>query len=260
MREHIRARAPVGFTRHDFFRGLTPRGVNVEYLACSRLIQIKRKLASTHMQFIKSLIDFILHIDKHLVELVTQYGVWTYGILFLIIFCETGLVVTPFLPGDSLLFATGALSAQGGLQVGLIYVLLCAAAILGDSVNYWIGRYVGPRVFSSQTSRWLNQEHLKRTHSFYEKYGGKTVIIARFMPIVRTFAPFVAGVGAMQYGKFLFFSVVGTLVWIGCFLYAGYFFGNIPFVKRNFTLVVGAIILISVLPAVIEYIRSRKAK
>ena len=212
------------------------------------------------MQFIQSLIDFILHIDKHLVELVTQYGAWTYAILFLIIFAETGLVVMPLLPGDSLLFAIGALAAQGGLDVFTVFVLLSVAAILGDTVNYWIGKTLGPKVFTSASSRWLNREHLQRTHEFYEKYGGKTIIIARFMPIIRTFAPFVAGIGAMSYGKFILYNIIGGVVWIAGFLYAGYFFGNIPVIKRNFTLVVFAIIILSVLPAVIEYWRARREK
>jgi membrane-associated protein len=211
------------------------------------------------MELIKDLIDFILHIDKHLVELVQQYGTLSYGILFLIIFCETGLVVTPFLPGDSLLFAIGALAAKGALNIYWVYLLLGLAAIIGDSTNYWIGHYIGPRVFSSEKSRWLNRRHLERTHEFYEKYGGKTVIIARFMPIVRTFAPFVAGIGRMNYLKFLFFSVVGTIFWIGLFVTAGYWFGNIPMVKQNFTLVIFAIIIISVMPAVIEALRARRA-
>jgi membrane-associated protein len=211
------------------------------------------------MDLIKYLIDFILHLDVHLVDLVTKYGAWTYGILFLIIFCETGLVVMPILPGDSLLFAVGALAAKGGLNVFTVFVLLSIAAIIGDTVNYWVGKIVGPRVFSSESSRWLNKEHLRRTHEFYEKYGGKTIIIARFMPIIRTFAPFVAGVGQMSYGKFILYNVVGGIVWIGGFLYAGFFFGNIPVVKRNFTLVVFAIIIVSVLPAVFEYWRSRRA-
>jgi membrane-associated protein len=210
------------------------------------------------MELIKYLIDFILHLDKHLVDLVTQYGAWTYGILFLIIFCETGLVVTPFLPGDSLLFAVGALSAKGGLDIFTVFVLLSIAAIIGDTVNYWVGKIVGPKVFSSESSRLLNKEHLRRTHEFYEKYGGKTIIVARFLPIIRTFAPFVAGIGQMSYGKFLLYNVVGGLIWIAGFLYAGYFFGNIPVVKRNFTLVVLALILIPALPAVIEAWRARR--
>lgn len=210
------------------------------------------------MELIKHLIDFILHLDKHLVELVAQFGGWTYGVLFLIIFCETGLVVTPILPGDSLLFAVGALAASGALNVFLIFVLLSIAAILGDTVNYWVGYVVGPRIFASTGSRWLNRKHLERTHEFYEKYGGKTIIIARFIPIVRTFAPFVAGIGRMTYWKFLLYNVVGGIVWIGIFVYAGYFFGNIPIVKANFGLVVVAIIFISLLPAVIEYLRARR--
>lgn len=210
------------------------------------------------MELITYLIDFILHLDTHLVELIQRYGNWTYGILFLIIFCETGLVVTPFLPGDSLLFAIGALSAKGALNAGWVFVILSIAAILGDSTNYWIGYFIGPKVFRSDSSRWLNRRYLERTHQFYDKYGGKTVIIARFMPIVRTFAPFVAGVGRMNYFKFLTFSIGGTILWIGLFVLAGYLFGNIPVVKRNFTLVVFAIIIISIMPAVIEAIRARK--
>src|SRR5678815_402406 len=193
------------------------------------------------MELIKYLIDFILHLDKHLVELVAQFGGWTYGVLFAIIFCETGLVVTPILPGDSLLFAVGTLAASGALNVFLMFVLLSIAAILGDTVNYWVGYVVGPKIFSSTGSRWLNRKHLERTHEFYEKYGGKTIIIARFIPIVRTFAPFVAGIGRMTYWKFLLYNVVGGIAWIGIFLYAGYFFGNIPIVKANFGLVVVAI-------------------
>ncbi|MBX3278595.1 MAG: DedA family protein [Acidobacteria bacterium] len=212
------------------------------------------------MEYIQYLIDFILHLDRHLGELVAQYGVWTYVILFLIIFCETGLVVTPILPGDSLLFAVGALAATGALDVNLIFVLLTVAAIIGDTVNYWIGHAVGPKVFRGERSRLLNRRHLERTHEFYEKYGGKTIILARFIPIIRTFAPFVAGIGSMSYGKFLLYNVVGAIVWIAIFTYAGYFFGNIPIVKRNFTLVIFAIIIISVMPAVIEYWQHRRKK
>ncbi|MGE0886257.1 MAG: DedA family protein [Blastocatellales bacterium] len=209
------------------------------------------------MELIKHFLDLILHLDKHLVELVNQYQSWTYGILFLIIFCETGLVVTPFLPGDSLLFAIGALSSKGELNVFLIFVLLSIAAVLGDTVNYWIGNIVGPKVFSSESSRWLNRKHLERTHEFYEKYGAKTIILARFVPIVRTFAPFVAGIGKMNYGKFLVYNVVGGIAWIAIFTYAGYFFGEIPVVKRNFTLVIFAIIIISILPMIYEFWRAR---
>jgi membrane-associated protein len=210
------------------------------------------------MELIERFIDFILHLDKHLVEIVSQYGVWTYAILFAIIFCETGLVVTPFLPGDSLLFAVGTIAATGALDPFLVFLLLSIAAIIGDTVNYWVGYVVGPKVFSGESSRWLNRKHLERTHDFYEKYGGKTIIIARFVPIVRTFAPFVAGIGRMTYWRFLLYNVVGGITWIAIFVYAGYFFGNIPMVKRNFTLVVFAIIIVSVLPAVIEYLRATR--
>lgn len=210
------------------------------------------------MEPIKYLIDFILHLDKHLVELVTQYGVWTYAILFLIIFCETGLVVMPFLPGDSLIFAVGALAAKEALNVYGVTILMIIAAIIGDTLNYWIGHRLGPKVFRSESSRWLNRQHLERTHQFYEKYGGKTIIIARFMPIIRTFAPFVAGIGRMSYGQFLIYNVVGGILWIVIFMLAGFWFGNIPIVKRNFTLVILGIIVVSVLPGVIEYLRARR--
>lgn len=210
------------------------------------------------MELIKYLVDFILHLDRHLVSLVAQYGVWTYAILFLIIFCETGLVITPFLPGDSLIFAVGALSAKGVLSFSVVTVLMIVAAILGDTLNYWIGYRIGPRVFTSESSRWLNRQHLDRTHQFYEKYGGKTIIIARFMPIIRTFAPFVAGIGRMSYGKFLLYNVVGGVLWIVLFMVAGYLFGNIPIVRRNFTLVIFGIIIVSVMPGVIEYLRVRR--
>jgi membrane-associated protein len=212
------------------------------------------------MEFIKQLIDIVLHLDQHLAWLVSQYGGWTYSILFLIIFCETGLVVTPFLPGDSLLFALGALSATGALNPLLLCVLLMAAAIIGDNLNYWIGRTVGPRVFTKEKSLLFNKQYLLRTEHFYDKYGAKAVIIARFVPIVRTFAPFVAGIGKMRYPKFLAYSVAGGVLWIWGLIAAGYFFGNIPFVKRNFSLVIVAIIIISVLPGVIEFLRSRSAK
>ena len=210
------------------------------------------------MELIKYLVDFILHLDKHLVDLVASYGVGTYAILFLIIFCETGLVVTPFLPGDSLIFAVGALSAKGALNFGLVTVLMIIAAILGDTLNYWIGYRVGPKVFTRESSRWLNRQHLERTHQFYERYGGKTIIIARFVPIIRTFAPFVAGIGRMAYGQFLLYNIVGGVLWIILFMAAGYLFGNIPVVHRNFTLVIFGIIIVSILPGVIEYLRVRR--
>lgn len=205
------------------------------------------------------IVDLFLHLDEYLNEIIRDYGAWTYLILFLIIFLETGLVVTPFLPGDSLLFAAGAFAAQGSLEVGLLFVLLTIAAILGDTVNYQIGNYVGPRIFEQRRIRFLKKEHLDRTHAFYEKHGGKTVILARFMPIVRTFAPFVAGIGSMTYSRFLGFNVIGGVVWIAIFTFGGFFFGNLPFVKNNFEIVILAIIAISVLPGAIEFFRQRGA-
>lgn len=215
------------------------------------------------MDVLYYLIDFILHVDQHLAELVQQYQGWTYAILFLIIFCETGLVVTPFLPGDSLLFAAGALAANpelartGSLNVHALVVVLIFAGILGDTVNYWIGHTLGDRLFDGR-SRFLKREYLERTHRFYEKYGGKTIILARFVPIVRTFAPFVAGMGSMTYAKFVAYNVIGAVVWVVLFTYGGYLFGNLPVVEQNFGLVVIAIILLSVLPAVIEFVRHRR--
>ncbi|MFN7926956.1 MAG: DedA family protein [Blastocatellia bacterium] len=211
------------------------------------------------MEFIKHLIDIVLHLDKHLDLLIGTYQGWAYGILFLIIFCETGLVVTPFLPGDSLLFALGALSAAGSLNAGLLCVILMCAAIIGDNLNYWIGRTIGAKLFTREDSKLFNKQYLTRTEKFYEKYGAKTVVIARFVPIVRTFAPFVAGFGRMKYPKFLAFSVAGGILWICGLVSLGYFFGNLPIVKNNFGLVIIAIIFISVLPAVIEALRARKA-
>lgn len=204
------------------------------------------------------IVDFILHIDTHLVQIMNDYGAWTYAVLFLIVFCETGLVVTPFLPGDSLLFAAGALSAGGGLNPVALCVVLLVAAILGDSVNYSIGRAVGTRAFDGR-SRFLKREHLEKTEAFYAKYGGKTIVLARFIPIVRTYAPFVAGAGQMDYGRFVFFNVSGAFIWVGLLVGAGYFFGNIPIVKDNFGLVVIAIILLSVAPIGVEYVRHRRA-
>jgi membrane-associated protein len=205
-------------------------------------------------------VEYVVHLDQHLAVLVTTYGTWTYAILCAILFAETGLVVTPFLPGDSLLFAVGAVASTGSLQIEQAFLLLAGAVILGDSTNYWIGRVVGPRIFRAETSRFFNRRHLLRTHQFYEKHGGKTVIIARFMPILRTFAPFVAGVGSMRYPRFLAFSVGGTLLWVGLFVHAGYYFGNIPWVKKNFSIVILAIILISLIPAVVEFLRHRGTK
>jgi membrane-associated protein len=209
------------------------------------------------MEWIKKLIDLVLNVDEHLARLVPEYGAWIYALLFLIIFCETGLVVMPLLPGDSLLFAIGALCGAKILNLPLILFLLSVAAILGDTVNYWIGHYLGPKVFKSE-SRFLNRRHLEKTHEFYERYGGKTIIIARFVPIVRTFAPFVAGVGAMTYGKFMSYNIFGGLLWVFSMTLCGYAFGNIPIVKKNFELVILMIIFISILPGIIEYARERK--
>jgi membrane-associated protein len=209
------------------------------------------------MDLIRQLIDFVLHLDVHLDELIRNYGAWTYGILFFIVFLETGFVVTPFLPGDSLLFAVGTFAARGSFDLYLAMLLLSVAAVLGDTVNYWIGWWVGPKVFH-QESRFLNREHLQRTHEFYERYGGKTIIIARFVPIIRTFAPFVAGIGTMSYGRFIAYNVIGGIGWVVSITLAGYFFGNIPIVKNNFTFVIFAIIIISMLPGVIEYVRHHR--
>lgn len=212
------------------------------------------------MELIKTFIDLFLHLDQHLTWVFENYGLWTYLILFLIIFCETGLVVTPFLPGDSLLFGVGALAAGTSLNVGWLFILLSIAAILGDAVNYWIGYKIGSKLLQKEDSRFLKKEYIDRTHRFYEKYGGKTIIFARFVPIIRTFAPFVAGIGRMSYWQFAAYNVVGGLVWISSFLYAGYFFGNIPAVKENFTLVILGIIVVSILPGVIEVVRARRAR
>jgi membrane-associated protein len=209
------------------------------------------------MGLVSQLIDFVLHIDTHLDLIIQDYGLITYVLLFVIIFCETGLVVTPFLPGDSLLFAVGAFAARGSLSLPVAVAVLAAAAVLGDTANYWIGAVVGPKVFHRENVRFLNRKHLERTHQFYERYGGKTIVIARFVPIVRTFAPFVAGIGKMTYGHFLSFNVIGGAAWVLGFVMAGFWFGNIPVVKRNFTFVIFAIIIVSVLPAVIEFLRQR---
>ena len=212
------------------------------------------------MNFISKLIDIVLHLDKHLGALIQSNGTWTYAILFIVIFCETGLVVTPFLPGDSLLFAAGAFAAKGMLKPWWLFLLLAAAAVLGDTVNYWIGRIVGPKVFHKEKVRFFKKEYLDRTHQFYEKYGAETIIIARFVPIVRTFAPFVAGIGRMTYGKFIAYNVVGGVGWVALFVFGGYFFGNIPFVQKRFSLVIMAIILISLVPAVVEFVKHRRKK
>ncbi|MHB8810216.1 MAG: DedA family protein [Desulfobulbaceae bacterium] len=211
------------------------------------------------MELLKTFFDIILHIDAHLDVLIASVGIWVYLILFLIVFCETGLVVTPFLPGDSLLFAAGAFAAAGSLQVGWILGLLVAAAIIGDSVNFYFGQAVGARILDFWGGRLVRREHLERTHRFYEKHGGKTIIIARFMPIIRTFAPFVAGIGDMEYRRFAMFNVSGAFLWVFSLVGGGYFFGNLPLVKRHFSLVILAIIILSCMPAVIEWLRHRKA-
>ena len=209
------------------------------------------------MEFITQIIDIVLHLDAHLYSLVTQYGVWVYAILFLIIFSETGFVVTPFLPGDSLLFAAGAIAAGGALDALWLFLLLGLAGVLGNTVNYGVGRLLGPRVFSKEASRFLNRKYLDQAHGFYEKYGGKAIIISRFIPVIRTFAPFVAGIGSMHYARFQFYNIVGAVLWVGSLVCAGYLFGNMPWVKDNFGSVIVAIIIISILPAVIEYFRQR---
>jgi membrane-associated protein len=207
------------------------------------------------VELLHTIVDLFLHLDKYLDVIIQDYGAWTYLILLVIIFCETGLVITPFLPGDSLLFAAGTFAARGSLDVHVLFVLLAGAAIAGDTANYWIGSVVGPRAFSGK-HRFLNQRHLQRTHAFYERHGGKTIVLARFIPIIRTFAPFVAGIGAMHYPRFIAYNVVGGVIWVFVFLYGGYFFGGLEVVRRNFTLVILAIILISVLPIVVELGRS----
>jgi membrane-associated protein len=209
------------------------------------------------VELIAAFIDVVLHLDRHLQWLAASYGLWIYAILFLIIFCETGLVVTPFLPGDSLLFVAGALAAGGDIYIHGLFALLALASFSGDNANYWVGRFIGPRVFTREKSWALNPAHLERTRRFYETYGGKTIVIARFVPIVRTFAPFVAGVGRMSYGRFLFYSFAGSVLWIGSLTFAGYYFGNLPLVKENLSWVIIGIVILSLMPGVIEYLRSR---
>ena len=211
------------------------------------------------LDLIKYLIDLFLHLDKYLSTIIQNYGTWTYFLLFLVIFMETGFVVTPFLPGDSLLFAAGTFASPAlgsPLNIWVIWGLLCIAAVAGDTANYWIGHLIGPRAFSGEF-RFLKKQYLDRTHAFYERHGGKTIVLARFVPIIRTFAPFVAGVGEMSYGKFISYNVIGGIVWVSLFTWGGYFFGTLPFVQNNFSLVVLAIIFISVLPAVIEVFKER---
>jgi membrane-associated protein len=212
---------------------------------------------STIGDFSLQLLDIALHLDRYLDILLAQYGAWVYAILFLIIFCETGLVVTPFLPGDSLLFVTGALAATGGLDIALIIPLLIAAALIGDNVNYFVGRKLGPKVFGWEQSRLFNKRAFEKTHAFYERHGGKTIIIARFLPLVRTFAPFVAGIARMAYPRYLAFCIIGALVWVGSLTLAGYWFGNLPIVKNNLTLVILGIIALSLAPLAIGYLQHR---
>lgn len=211
------------------------------------------------MEFLTQFADLFLHLDIHLSRVIESYGTWTYGLLFLIIFCETGLVVTPFLPGDSLLFAAGTFAGMGSLDPGLLYLLLFGASAMGDSTNYWVGRLIGARTFTGRL-RFLRQEHLERTRAFYDRHGRKTVILARFLPILRTFAPFVAGVGELPYSRFLGFSLVGSAVWVGLFVGTGYFFGNIPLVRANFSIAVMAIIAVSLLPIGIEAAKGWRAR
>lgn len=212
------------------------------------------------MELIQLAISFILHVDQHLTELFNQYGLWIYGILFLIIFCETGLVVTPFLPGDSLLFATGALVVGTTLDVNLMALVVVSAAILGNTVNYTIGHFFGDRLFRNPNSKIFRRDYLDRAHAFYEKHGGKTIVMTRFVPIFRTFAPFAAGMSSMGYKRFMMYNVLGAVLWVGIFLYAGYVFGNIPVVRKNFTLLILGILVLSVLPIVYEAWKARKAK
>ena len=209
------------------------------------------------MDIIRVLVEILLNLDKHLDLIIRNYGIWTYAIFFLIIFLETGLVVFPFLPGDSLLFAVGTFAALGSLDLKWLMIVLSLAAIAGDSVNYWIGYITGPKVFSKERSPFLNKEYLYRTHRFYEKYGGKTIVLARFIPIIRTFAPFVAGIGSMTYRRFIVYNIGGGIAWVVIFVFGGYFFGNIPFVKNNYSLVIFAIIFLSILPGMIEFIHQR---
>ena len=211
------------------------------------------------MAWIRQAIDLFLHLDKYLAAIAHNYGSWSYLLLFVVVFCETGLVVTPFLPGDSLLFAAGALAAKGAISVGTLFLLLSTAAILGDTVNYWIGHRVGPRAFRGNV-RFLKKEHLDRTRQFYERHGGKTIILARFIPIIRTFAPFVAGIGAMNYARFIVYNIVGGIAWVALFLLGGYYFGGLPVVKERFSIVILVIILISVLPIVVEFLRARSRR
>lgn len=211
------------------------------------------------MELLTQFIDFFLHLDTHLDYIIKSFGMWSYLILFLIIFVETGIVIFPFLPGDSLIFACGTLAALGSFNPILLFVVMFTASMLGDNSNYHIGKYIGPKIFKKEKSIFLNKDHLEKTHKFYEKHGGKAVIFAKFAPIIRTFSPFVSGVGRMDYSKFLLFDFIGSLLWVGIFIFLGYFFGNIPVVKNNFEFVIFGIIGISLLPAILGYIKSKRA-
>ncbi|MGA7720598.1 MAG: DedA family protein [Ignavibacteriaceae bacterium] len=209
------------------------------------------------MELIKYLFDLFLHLDVHLNIIINQYGTLTYIILFLVIFCETGLVVTPFLPGDSLIFAAATFAARGALNVNYLFLILASASFLGDTVNYWIGHFLGPKIFHKENVRFLKKEYLDRTHKFYETYGAKTVLFARFIPIIRTFAPFVAGIGSMTYSKFVAYIILGAVSWVAIFAYGGFYFGNIEFIKNNFSLVIIAVICISLVPGIVGYLKQR---
>ncbi|MCI1944004.1 DedA family protein [Clostridium luticellarii] len=210
------------------------------------------------MSFIENLINVVLHIDKYLNIIIQNYGLWTYGIIFLIIFCETGLVITPFLPGDSIIFATGALASEGMLEVFTLYIVFFLAAVLGDTANYFIGKKIGTGILEKENIRFVNKEHLDKAHRFYEKHGSMAIVLGRFIPIIRTFVPFIAGIGEMSYSKFITYNVLGGFLWVSLFLWGGYFFGSLPFIKRNFSYVVIAIIIISLIPAVVTFVRERK--
>ena len=212
------------------------------------------------MELLAALWDFVVHLDAHLAAFVAQHGAWVYALLFAIVFTETGVVVMPFLPGDTLLFVVGALAAAGGMDITTVMTVLVAAALTGDNVNYWIGRWAGPKVFRAEETRWFSREYLARTHAFYERHGGKAIIIARFVPIVRTYVPFVAGIGTMSYARFLGFSVVGALLWVVSLCQAGYWFGNIPLVKDNLGVVIVIIVAISVTPFALEFLRARRSR
>ena len=211
------------------------------------------------MDFILKIVDFILHIDGYLSDIITRYGAWTYGLLFFVIFMETGFVVTPFLPGDSLIFAAATFAARGALNLWLLFFLVALAAVAGDTANYWIGHAIGAKAYSGEV-KWIKKEYMERTHAFFEKHGGKAIFLARFVPIIRTFAPFVAGVSEMSYGYFITWNLVGGISWVALFTLLGYFFGNIPFVQNNFELVIVAIVLISFVPIFVEWLKARKEK